>query len=824
MDANRLRFWMLADPIRHWKTVFGYSDTSYRDTGRRTVRLASAPPVATLEMETDPPGRLLTLGKLVHRVPGARDAFGTWASLDQTQGALMAAGAGPTPLPLLTFTPEMPESLPSDLVLGNDDVLYVATAGGKVLLKDLNNRWDPTTVTTLDFESWRLAAAPEGGVYAIEAPPSLMPASDKELRIARVTGTPLPRDLLGERAPAVFRPKQENRDPPRMTIVARATLPGEVVVGIATSPTGRLAVLSWVYSPSTAEAADDPKHQAFARLRFLLAGGLSKPISLVGARRPYSFAWLADDRLAVLLLNEYKDTGEPVSSTVATYLLMPGSTSAGALGDYYPLTGHDTGPFLHGRTLPPHYPTRSGPPAPLYPISLPSFARKAFLRNATEDGVPIIDGGNSRAVWHRLYLEASLPPRCGIHVFLAATNTPERPPDEASDVWHEHVFGNVAPASTAKHVPRGVWVKNPSELPFHPGLLTCEPEPDRRGLFTALIQRAGRRVRSLRGRYLWVRAVLVGDGRATPELAALRVYGPRFSYAEQYLPELYRESTFGAEAEAPSDASTPADFLERFLGLAEGILTPLEDRIASASLLTDPRRVPEESIEWLAGWIGLTFEPGFPPERRRRLLEAAPSLRPWRGTLRGLAIALDAVTGGAVSEGGLIIVEEFRLRRTFSTILGVNLAEEDDPMLPGLYRSGNSYVGDTLFLGDEQRKEFLSLFGEGLPATAEEREAVEQFFTLHAHRVTVLVHRALDERELGLIQRVAEQESPAHVRLEVKLASHPLMVGVAALVGIDTYLGPQSKPRPVRVGRSALGGYNVLKRPPSLDPRLQAGE
>jgi hypothetical protein len=205
------------------------------------------------------------------------------------------------------------------------------------------------------------------------------------------------------------------------------------------------------------------------------------------------------------------------------------------------------------------------------------------------------------------------------------------------------------------------------------------------------------------------------------------------------------------------------------------------------------------------------------------MLEAAPRIRPWRGTLRGLALALDALTEGAVARGGIVIVEDFRLRRTFSTILGVDLAVEDDPLLPGLHRSGNSYVGDTLFLGDERRKEFLALFGEGVPATAAEEAAVERFFDELAHRVTVLVHQDFDARELGLVQRVADQETPAHVSVSVKMASYPLMVGVASLVGIDTYLGPPPKPQPMRVGRSALGSKNLLERPPSLDPRLLAG-
>jgi phage tail-like protein len=805
MDANRLRFWMMADPIQHWEPLLqaGHNRV-HRDASRRSVRLASSPGDPSW---TEGSGQ----EQLVSQTPGVLDTFGTWAYLDAARGNVMATGAGPEPTPLLTFDASNPLSLPSDLVLGHDDVLYVAAGGGKVLLKDPRNQWDPTTVSVDDFVAWRLALAPKGGVYAIARPTTLSaPGGADRVRIARVSGLPLPRYLLRERAPTVFRPNGEDTDPPRMSLVLDAPpLPGEVVVGIATSPEGRLALLSWVHGGSENDA----------RLRFFTGTGLTDPITLHGARRPFSFAWVSNERIVVLLR-----TDAPSVMAVA-YALEAGAEIADPLGDYYPLTAHDGGPFVHTRTLPPHYSVQEGPPAPLHPLSLPSFVKEGSVMNTVGEGAPLLDGGSPRTVWHRLYLEACIPPRCGIRVFLAATNSASPPNANAPGLWHEHVFGDVEPVSGARHVPHGVWLSTPSELPFHEGLVPGTPEPDRKGLFSALIQRAGLRVRALQGRYLWVHVQLVGDGYSTPELFALRAHGPRFSYAENYLPELYREQLFGHEAHEadPSGASTPADFLERFLGLAEGILTPIEDRIASASLLTDPRTVPEESLEWLAGWIGFTFDAAIPRERRRRMLEAAPRIRPWRGTLRGLALALDALTEGAVARGGIVIVEDFRLRRTFSTILGVDLAVEDDPLLPGLHRSGNSYVGDTLFLGDERRKEFLALFGEGVPATAAEEAAVERFFDELAHRVTVLVHQDFDARELGLVQRVADQETPAHVSVSVKMASYPLMVGVASLVGIDTYLGPPPKPQPMRVGRSALGSKNLLERPPSLDPRLLAG-
>jgi phage tail-like protein len=327
-------------------------------------------------------------------------------------------------------------------------------------------------------------------------------------------------------------------------------------------------------------------------------------------------------------------------------------------------------------------------------------------------------------------------------------------------------------------------------------------------------------VRALRGRFLWMHVELVGDGRSSPEVAALRVYGSRFSYLDQYLPELYRESVFGPDADQ-IDAATGADFLERLLDNFESVLTPLEDRIAGAYLLTDARTTPEDALEWLASWIGVSFDPVYPPARRRRLVQMAPALYRWRGTARGLAAALEVATDGGVSGGEIVVLEDFRLRRTFVTILGADLADEEDPLLAGLAVSGNSYVGDTLFLGDETRKEFLALFAADLPKSLSEQAAIDALFDGLAYRVTVLVHQEVAPQDLGLIRRVVELETPAHVLARVLTASRPFVVGMAALVGVDTYLGPPLARRRVEVGRSRVGVRDVLEHLPSLDPRLE---
>ena len=132
--------------------------------------------------------------------------------------------------------------------------------------------------------------------------------------------------------------------------------------------------------------------------------------------------------------------------------------------------------------------------------------------------------------------------------------------------------------------------------------------------------------------------------------------------------------------------------------------------------------------------------------------------------------------------GEIVLLEHFRLRRLLATLLGVDLAEENDPLLPGLHQSGNSIVGDTLILSDTETVELLALFREEV-ATAAENAAVIEFLGRLAHRATVLVHQTVTPQDLGLIRRIAELEAPAHVEVRVATATWPLLVGIASLVG-----------------------------------------
>ena len=657
---------------------------------------------------------------------------------------------------------------------------------------------------------------------------------------------------------------------------------GERPIALAAHPVSGLAVLSWF--------ADGE-----ARLRRLDAdsGRLTAPLTLTDARYAYALAWLDDGRIAVRM---------PGRRDAPAFAVIEGTTSDPPLGEIYPLAaGSPDAPFAHRLAGPPRYPAGPASAEPLLPLSLRNLARRGEAASyaITPEGLRahLLDSGSATTVWHRLYAEAAIPPGSGFVVWLAATDEAEPPAAAAAGVWHAHGFGRdigtLAPDAMRAHVPRAAWERAASELPGHPGLTHWTPERERRGLFTALIQNAGARVRRLVGRYLWVRVDLFGDGRGGPDIAALRAYASRFDYGEHYLPRLYREIVFGAAAEAPGELveriddahaaaldaggtpsellaaelqaagaratlpsvrveqagsrwlvtdqagpsswslvrqtgaigvyrprATQADFLSRFLANFEGVLTPLEDRIAHAHLVTNPAVVSESNLEWLAGWIGVAFEPALPEERRRDWLRAAPALARWHGTRRGLATALDLATGGGVRGGEIALLEHFRLRRLLATLLGVDLAEEHDPLLPGgLHQSGNSIVGDTLILSDTETVELLALFREEV-ATAAENAAVVAFLGRLAHRATVLVHQTVTPQDLGLIRRIAELESPAHVEVRVATATWPLLVGLASLVGVDTYLGPPEPPRPARVQVSALGRGDFVLGPVGLDPRM----
>jgi phage tail-like protein len=779
----------------------------------------------------------------------ARDRFGNyvvWHAATSTLYSVAAAAEDhPELQPVAVSVPDAAKPV-RDLAMGADDVLYVAGANGLWLI-DMRARFEPFRIQVAGFEVQRIAADPKQGVWALDVTAG---------RVARVTGLPpftTGVDLLRERNDR-FEATEAAPQPPKMRVLAAAVGAGERAVALAVVK-GRAAIL-----------AIGPER---ARLRVLTDDQQwSAPIVFDGPRFPHSFAFSSDDQFAVIAnvtAQTADGTPQPQRDLGAfTYrldaalleraLTYPGATldPLAPLGDYHPLTGRASGPLVnaapgstpsvyfarrHRWVISPTQTLELAEPAPLARLSLAARASYGLVANFPQGSADqllriatgVVDTKDATTEWHRLYVEASVPRGTAMIIWLAANDGP--PPqfeidpaarDSAHErTWFPHVVGDPAVIPEMQvpvTAPRAAWLQAASEVASGLSFLLSEREPGITGLFTVLVQKAGLTVRTLKGQRLWMAVELFGDSRASPELVAVRAYAGRFSYLRKYLPTLYHEQTYGPEADRPGRATGP-DFLERFIDLFEGVFTSVEDRIANAHLVTDVAACPPDALPWLGTWIGMALDDlqNDATTRRARTMQLnAPTLARRHGTLDGMRWALDIATDGGVTRGRLVVVENFRLRRTMATILGADLADENDPLTLGITQSGNSLVGDSLFLGDENAKTFLALFRSELA----DDPAVHALYDGLAHRTTVLVHETLDADELRRVRRLAADVAPAHVAVSVVAARHSFLVAVASLVGADTYLRAAQKPDAVRVGISQVGYVDTLQGLGTLDAPL----
>jgi phage tail-like protein len=253
------------------------------------------------------------------------------------------------------------------------------------------------------------------------------------------------------------------------------------------------------------------------------------------------------------------------------------------------------------------------------------------------------DAGAPGVVWHRLVLDAVIPPETSV---LVETRTADDPAVLDQRPWQPE------PAPYL----RG----DGSEIAYHD--YGPREHCTGQGTWELLLQRAV-------GRYLQVRLTLRGDRRRTPRIWALRLHYPRFSYLEQYLPDIYREDR------------DSASFLDRYLANVEGMYTTLEDRIVNVRRLLDPETIDTEFLPWLASWVGAVVEPDWEPTRQRLLVRHAAQMFTRRGTERGVIEAIRLAThpcpteaifqpGAATGAFDVRIVESFRTRSTTGVVFG----------------------------------------------------------------------------------------------------------------------------------------------------------
>ena len=231
-------------------------------------------------------------------------------------------------------------------------------------------------------------------------------------------------------------------------------------------------------------------------------------------------------------------------------------------------------------------------------VPLTEQRRPRYTATATLH-TPVFDGREPACVWHRMMIDACLPPDTTLQVQSRAADEP-----------------SLLPMTRWQREPDPYLRRDGSEFP-----LSRLPRAERDGTWELLFQRA-------RGRYLQLELTLSGNERTTPRVRALRAYYPRFSYLQQYLPAVYRED------------QTSASFLDRFLANLEGFNTTLEDRLAAVEGLFDVRSAPVDTLDWLASWFGVALDPAWNEAKRRLFIQHAPEFFRQRGTVQGVQNAI----------------------------------------------------------------------------------------------------------------------------------------------------------------------------------------
>ena len=86
-------------------------------------------------------------------------------------------------------------------------------------------------------------------------------------------------------------------------------------------------------------------------------------------------------------------------------------------------------------------------------------------------------------------------------------------------------------------------------------------------------------------------------------------------------------------------------FVQRLTGALDEVLAPVLSSLDNLHAYLDPDLAPEDFVQWLGGWVGVTLDESWPPERRRAVLAEAVDLYRVRGTAGGLAASLRLLTG-----------------------------------------------------------------------------------------------------------------------------------------------------------------------------------
>jgi phage tail-like protein len=819
-DVNGSTFVLLADPS-DWGVTQGvaWNGAAYALAGKQVWRLPAGMT------------RLAAMVALAATSPMVLDGYGGIARISADGSAIESQdGASWVPLTDIDGTQLAPKvGRFIRMALGGARLALLASDGTNSFLElfDLRGRWgldtpeNPAVALTLDPTGTGVAVAADGPIHVLV-----------QGGLAIFEGGPIQEFVAIDHSR--FAPIAANPDPLRRTALF-GNRPAGAALAMAVDPT-RVAIL----------LDQGNLAQTLALLDRASGNWSTTPVTAIDhTSLPYmTDVGLLSDGLVALMAPATR-AGAPLDCAVVT----PAPPQGVTLAPYrYPMLSQSAPRFAAIPGPDVYYLNATGP-RQLLPLPYPAYLTVGAL------GGFGLNGNDPDRVWHRLYAEADLPPGTSLAVWARASEQPWFVAPATDAVKQLTAEDQAAMVATILYAPPGttridaaaaakiatahpanvpalttslsaslnaapfhlqpppVAALLPSELPFHPGLAALAGMPG--ALYELLLQRTGGANRRLAGSYLDLVVVASGDGRHSPCLRAVRVYAPRFCYQDEYLPALFHQTSLSDEADQTTPSSAP-DFRERLFANLEGMLTPLENRVASAEYLLDPYATPADMLPWLGSYLGRTLDPGWPEARRRRALASAGQQLRQRGTYRGVCLALDIATDGAVARGEVVLLETHRLRRTNATVLGLPMGGRNIMTGDGV-PSGNSIVGDTLILSAERAIEVLALLAPSLAAGAD-AATVAQFLDEYADRIQVsaILQGPSAIALQPVVTAVLQAELPAQLQFEIVLAANRFILGLSPLLDIDTFLDPPVAPAPLTLDQSVIGRDAVLRDPAVL--------
>lgn len=313
-------------------------------------------------------------------------------------------------------------------------------------------------------------------------------------------------------------------------------------------------------------------------------------------------------------------------------------------------------------------------------------------------------------------------------------------------------------------------------------------------------------IKDQRKPFLFVAARFSSDRTSTPLLSQMRVEFDVESFM-QYLPRIYREPALARveRVDEPPNIQPESDFLKRIVSLFQGVFEDVENEVDSLERYFDPHAAPAGALAWLATWLAVEPDLGEPEARIRESIARAFQRYQWRGTIRGLRLALleDAGVHATISEPV-----------SAGTVWAMSH--------PG--NCGGAPRGSTALLGADTRLTSMEPGGAVLGSTAHldhsylitDAQFGEPVFAGVAHQFVVEVHRGEvnTEARRQLVKAIIDREKPAHTMYRLVVTDPRMRTGFQSRIGVDSVVSGQAGPTPLGQDGGAgirLGGSFALR-------------